>query len=465
MYSRKRLSGISPWRRNALLLACLCLTLIGVPSRLLAQHDTGAIAGRVTDPAGALVPGAKITATEVDKTLTYQAETNGAGEFVISALPIGRYTVRIEKDGFDAAEAGPFDVNLQQQVGEHYRPNTSAIEAERIGLRIIRNAVGDNVILDKDGSPMLAPVGLVDAGRLSNDTEHSFQGTFDAATGIAARFYMNRNFYVADPDDFCVSNERSPDPQWDELKPVTFEEAKAAITLSAMAGGMFEIGDDLPSLAKEPERLALVTNPELLKLMRLSRSATPLDLMTYDPQDLQPSLFWVRESDRQGLLAIFNWTESNRKHQLSLAQLGLSGAHWEADEVFGGQGIKVAGASVEADQPAHSVRLIRLVNEKSPATAPQVVIESRSHAQIGQAVEFKATVQTTSNPILGYSWSFGDGTRADGAAVTHTFTHDGPFNVTVHAQSLDGPVSTAAKPIEIQGTLKTGFSASDLPTD
>ncbi len=354
-------------------------------------------------------------------------------------------------------------IEMSDVEGIHYRPNTSAIEAERIGLRVIRDAVGDGVILDKDGSPMLAPVGLVDAGRLSNDTEHSFQGTFDAATGIAARFYMNRNFYIADPDDFCVSNERSPDPQWDELKPVTFEEAKAAITLSAMAGGMFEIGDDLPSLAREPERLALVTNPELLKLLRLNRSATPLDLMTYARGDLQPGLFWIRESDRQGLLAIFNWTHSNRKHEISFAQLGLGGAHWRVDEVFGGQGIKLAGEAVQVDQPAHSVRLIRLVDESVPAIPPQVTMESRSQAQIGQAVEFKASVHTQSNPILGYSWNFGDGTSADGATVTHTFTHDGPFNVTVHAQSLDGPVSTAAQRIEIQGTLKTGFSASDLP--
>jgi len=77
--------------------------------------------------------------------------------------------------------------------GYHYhRPNTTALEAQRIGLQVIRNAVGEEVILDKDGSPMLNPVGLVDMGRISADTGHSFERTKNAASGIAARFYMQR---------------------------------------------------------------------------------------------------------------------------------------------------------------------------------------------------------------------------------------------------------------------------------
>ncbi len=43
--------------------------------------------------------------------------------------------------------------------GYHYRPNTTALEAQRIGLQVIRDAVGEEVSLDKDGSPMLNPVG------------------------------------------------------------------------------------------------------------------------------------------------------------------------------------------------------------------------------------------------------------------------------------------------------------------
>jgi alpha-galactosidase len=356
-------------------------------------------------------------------------------------------------------------MEMSSVEGTHYRPNTSALEAERIGLGIIRDAVGDDVILDKDGSSMLAPVGLVDAGRLSNDTEHSFQGTFDAATGIAARFYMNRNFYVADPDVFCVSNERSPDPTWDELKPISLEEAKAAISLSAMAGGMFEVGDDLPALGKEPERLALLTNPELLKLMRLSHSSTPLDLMSYAKEDLQPSLFWIRESDRQGLLAIFNWSESDRSHEIPLDRLGLSGHTWKADEIFAAGGVAMHGHAVTAAQPAHSVRLIRLTNEAVPATAPALSIEAEAHQQIGKEVRLQASSPSQGNPLLRYTWDFGDGTTMEGKpAVAHTYTHKGSFTATLRAESMDGPVSTASHVIEIDGELKTRFDPGESPS-
>jgi alpha-galactosidase len=58
--------------------------------------------------------------------------------------------------------------------GYRYRPNTMATEAQRIGLTIIREAVGNDVLLDKDGSTMLNPVGYIDEGRISRDTGHSF---------------------------------------------------------------------------------------------------------------------------------------------------------------------------------------------------------------------------------------------------------------------------------------------------
>ena len=63
------------------------------------------------------------------------------------------------------------------------------------------------MLLDKDGSPMLNPVGIVDTGRISCDTGHSFEASRNAAPGIAARYYMNRNFFVSDPDAFTVSRQ------------------------------------------------------------------------------------------------------------------------------------------------------------------------------------------------------------------------------------------------------------------
>jgi len=55
------------------------------------------------------------------------------------------------------------------------------ITSNNVLLQVIRDTVGDDVILDKDGSPMLNPVGIVDTGRLSADTGHSFLRSKTAA--------------------------------------------------------------------------------------------------------------------------------------------------------------------------------------------------------------------------------------------------------------------------------------------
>ncbi len=133
---------------------------------------------------------------------------------------------------------------------------------------------------------MLNAVGIVDAGRISQDTGHSFDASRDAASGIAARYYMNRNFFVADPDAFTVSTQTVDDQSWHGgQRPLTLDEARVSIALAAVSGGMFEIGDDLPALGAQPERLALVQNKDLLDMVRLGRASMPIDLMTYRDED------------------------------------------------------------------------------------------------------------------------------------------------------------------------------------
>jgi alpha-galactosidase len=68
----------------------------------------------------------------------------------------------------------------------------------------------------------------------------------------------------------------------------------------------------------------MVRNRDLLAMVSLRRAAKPLDLMTYAPQDEQPSLFLLQEDKRQSRLAVFNWTEALRSHQFSFGDLGLT---------------------------------------------------------------------------------------------------------------------------------------------
>src|SRR6266567_4356456 len=98
--------------RSSLLLACM---LMFVCTASLAQKDTGAIAGTVKDASGAVVAGAKVTITDVDRGTSLGTNTNSQGEYVASPLRIGRYNVIVEKQGFKKAAAGPLTVNVQER--------------------------------------------------------------------------------------------------------------------------------------------------------------------------------------------------------------------------------------------------------------------------------------------------------------------------------------------------------------
>lgn len=344
--------------------------------------------------------------------------------------------------------------------GYRYQPNVTALEAQRIGLQTIREAVGNDVLLDKDGSAMLNTVGLTELGRISADTGHSFQGLKEDATGIAARYYMNNNFYIADPDAFTVSEQLiSEEESREPVKPLSLDEAEVSITLAAVAGGMFEIGDDLPTLGAEPDRLALLHNRDLLDMVRLRRAATPLDLMTFSKEDGQPSIFVLREDKRQSMLAVFNWTDSPRSHQIALSDLGIkSNGPFTTSDIFRqNRPVTFDQGTLHIDnQEPHSVRLIKIVDSSLPPSAPSVSIQAPSQAGLGSTVQLSAKVAADSTPAVAYYWDFGDGVTGEGPTVDHAYTRAVSYQITLKVDGL-GVSTTRTSSIDIRGTLKTTY--------
>jgi hypothetical protein len=93
--------------------ACL---LIGL-STLMAQ-GVGDITGRVTDPSGAVVPNARITATRVETGVSQSTVSTAAGTYTLPRLPVGTYRVTAEAGGFKTGVASDvtLDVSQQRQV-------------------------------------------------------------------------------------------------------------------------------------------------------------------------------------------------------------------------------------------------------------------------------------------------------------------------------------------------------------
>jgi len=78
------------------------------------QEVTASIIGTITDPSGAALPGATVTATSQERGQTHTTLTNDSGLYRIAQLPVGSYTVKVEKGGFAVASYPAFVLTLNQ---------------------------------------------------------------------------------------------------------------------------------------------------------------------------------------------------------------------------------------------------------------------------------------------------------------------------------------------------------------
>jgi hypothetical protein len=99
-------------RRMAIrLLLALSLTVFAA-----AQNTNGRVIGIVMDPAGAAIPGAKVTVSNVGTNVTWNTVTDDKGAYQVLDVPIGLYTVTIEVRGFSKARTAPQELTINQSL-------------------------------------------------------------------------------------------------------------------------------------------------------------------------------------------------------------------------------------------------------------------------------------------------------------------------------------------------------------
>ena len=96
------------------LVAIFCIVLLLSGTVALAQTITGSVRGTVTDPKGAIVSGAKVTATNVDTNVANHTVSDTSGLYNFQFLNLGNYTVTVSAPGFDTSSIGPFRLQIDQ---------------------------------------------------------------------------------------------------------------------------------------------------------------------------------------------------------------------------------------------------------------------------------------------------------------------------------------------------------------
>jgi Carboxypeptidase regulatory-like domain/TonB dependent receptor len=146
------------------LLALALVLMACIPS--FAQTITGSITGTVTDPSGAVVPGAKVTVTNVLTGVATQATTNPSGIYSLHFLQIGQYKVSVEAPSFSTQTTSVFALEVDQEA--------------RINVALKLGASNSNVVVT-DTAPIL-------------NTENATTGDTITAAAATELPLQSRNF-------------------------------------------------------------------------------------------------------------------------------------------------------------------------------------------------------------------------------------------------------------------------------
>jgi len=145
-----------PFRSACLILAVLLASAL--PGN--AQTITATLEGRILDPTGALIPDATVMAVNNQTGLSRTVTSSGVGEYRILALPVGDYTVTVEKSGFkkeakkvtlQIGQTATLDFTLQigELVGE------VVVQAQEALLEPTRTAVATVIVENQiEGLPV-----------------------------------------------------------------------------------------------------------------------------------------------------------------------------------------------------------------------------------------------------------------------------------------------------------------------
>ncbi len=209
MAIRPVLSRLSRIRAGALL-ACL----LAPSATLRAQTNTGTIRGFVHDETMAVIPGVAVTAVEVNRGMTREAETSATGEFVFTLVDPGLYSLTFAAEGFAELGIEALEVRVgetatvspqltvavaEERVIVSAEAARSAIEPDRVhqsdhidSVRIQNLPINRRDYLDL---ALLTP-GVVDTNYVANATDRRIPATPTSGLGIGGTNGRGNTFMI-----------------------------------------------------------------------------------------------------------------------------------------------------------------------------------------------------------------------------------------------------------------------------
>jgi hypothetical protein len=150
MRTSKRAAGR---RTLEIVVATLSMVLLAGPVR--AQVATATILGNVKDTSGAAVPGALVTATNLDTQFSRNATTDAEGQYQLLLLPLGAYKIEVALDGFKSF----LQTGIALEVGRNARVDATI---EPGAITEVVSVVADSPLVESNTASLSRTVGQTD---------------------------------------------------------------------------------------------------------------------------------------------------------------------------------------------------------------------------------------------------------------------------------------------------------------
>lgn len=198
----------------------LLLVVMGSGAGFAQSMNAGDIRGTVTDPSGAVIPGATVTVVNIDTGVSKTFTTNAVGLYDTSSIVNGSYQLTFSKDGFEQMVRGPITVqvgfttvNAQLKVGSAQIQVTVNTDVPLLGTES-----GDvTQTLDAKSMDQLPQVGqdwenfmILMPG--ATGTPNSSQGSSNPGQAVSVNGSLPYNNIIADGASTTLSHSQNANP-------------------------------------------------------------------------------------------------------------------------------------------------------------------------------------------------------------------------------------------------------------
>jgi len=218
---------------------------------------------------------------------------------------------------------------------------------------VLREALGPDITIRPCSTALNTQLGVCneigiarDIGNAGGNWEHMRVETLE----LASKWFMQGKFWLNNPDVLIVADAGE-----------TLGEARGRVTLLALTGGVVFLGDNLPELEQQPERLRLVH----LCLPSSGQSARPIDLFRIGEAGRGYPRIWHLHAQREWaeweVVGVFNWSDEPLEETISRQDLGLGRGEYVVFDFWAGKPLGRMGRELMVAVEPGNVRCLRVI--------------------------------------------------------------------------------------------------------